>query len=424
MPPLPITETSPNPRRVVITGIGMVTPLGLNSTETWNNLISGNSGINPITSFDAENFETRIAAEIQNFDPTEFMDPKEARRNDRFSQFAISASIQAMDQAGLVIKESDAAKAAVIIGSGIGGILTISEQFEVLHQKGPSRISPFLVTKMLVDMASGQVSIKLGAKGPNYSTVTACASGSDAIGHGFELIRRNGADVVIAGGTEASICPIAISGFSAAGALSRRNDNPKESSRPFDAARDGFVMGEGSAILVIENLQSALERGANPIAEIIGYGSTSDSLHITQPHPDGQGGANAMRLALQQGNIMPSEIDYINAHGTSTPLNDRAETQAIKSVFQEDAYKIPISSTKSMTGHLMGAAGALEAAICALSIENGLIHPTINLFNPDPDCDLNYTSWTPIRGPVNTALSNSLGFGGHNSSLILRKFKN
>lgn len=409
--------------RVVITGIGMVTPLGLNATETWKNLISGKSGVSHISSFDTENFETRIAAEITNFDPTQFMDSKEARRNDRFSQLAISASIQAVNQANLVINESVAERIAVIIGSGIGGILTISEQFNVLQEKGPSRISPFLVTKMLVDMASAQVSIKLGTKGPNYSTVTACASGSDAIGHGFELIKRKAADVVIAGGTEASICPIAICGFSACGALSRRNDNPKEASRPFEADRDGFVMGEGSAILVIENLEYALERGAQPIAEIIGYGSTSDSVHITQPHPSGQGGANAMRLALNQANLLPTDIDYINAHGTSTPLNDRAETQAIKTVFKDHAYKIPISSTKSMTGHLMGAAGALEAAVCALSIKNSVIHPTINLFNPDPECDLNYTSWTPIRGPVNTAITNSLGFGGHNSSLIFSKFE-
>jgi 3-oxoacyl-[acyl-carrier-protein] synthase II len=317
----------------------------------------------------------------------------------------------------------EAPKVAVIIGSGIGGILTISEQFEVLQKKGPARISPFLVTKMLADMASGQVSIKLGAKGTNYSTVTACASGSDAIGHGYELIKRDGADVVIAGGTEASICPITISGFSAAGALSRRNENPKEASRPFDMNRDGFVMGEGSTILVIENLESALKRGAQPIAEIIGYGSTSDATHITRPHPDGQGGANAMRLALRQANLSHSEIDYINAHGTSTPLNDNAETQAIKAVFKEEAYQIPISSTKSMTGHLMGAAGALEVAVCALTIQSGIIHPTINLYTPDPACDLNYTPWAPIRGPVNRALTNSLGFGGHNSSLVLSKFE-
>jgi len=407
--------------QVVVTGIGIISPLGLNTEHSWKSLISGKSGINLIKSFDTTGFETRVASEVNGFNPEDYMDRKEARRMDRFSQFALAASREAAAHAGLTVTDLLPERVGVIIGSGIGGILTLSEQFLNLYEKGPSRISPFLATMMLVDMAASQVSIALGAKGPNFSVVSACASGSDAIGQGFEMIKRGEVDVVIAGGTEAPICPISISGFSACRALSMRNDDPTHASRPFDLHRDGFVMGEGSAILVLERLEHSVARNAKPIAELIGYAATSDANHITQPIPGGEGGARAMNLAINRSGIETKDIDYINAHGTSTPLNDKAETDAIKTVFGEEAYKIPISSTKSMTGHLMGAAGAMEAAVCALSIRDGVIHPTLNLMTPDPDCDLDYTPWTPRRGPVDIALSNSLGFGGHNSALIFRR---
>lgn len=407
--------------RVVITGIGMVTPLGLDTRTTWKNLIAGHSGITEITSFDTSGFETRIAAEIRGFDPTAFMNVKEARRADRFTQLALAATDEAMQQAMLNVTPSNADRVGVVVGSGVGGILTLSEQYGVLHEKGPRRVSPFLIPMMLVDMAAGQVSIRVGAKGPNYSTVTACASGSDAIGAGFEMIRRGDVDVAVCGGTEAPICPVAVSGFNAVSALSRRNGDPAGASRPFDAGRDGFVIGEGSTILVLEHIENAISRGASPIGEIIGYGASSDAFHITQPPPMGEGGARAMRMAMTKAGLHPEEIDYINAHGTSTPLNDRAETQAIKSALGQEAYKTPVSSTKSMTGHLLGAAGALEAGICALSIRDGVIPPTINLEEPDPDCDLDYIPWTARRGKLDVAMSNSLGFGGHNSTLIIRR---
>ena len=399
----------------------MVTPLGLDTRTTWKNLIAGHSGITEITSFDTSGFETRIAAEIRGFDPTAFMNVKEARRADRFTQLALAATDEAMQQAMLNVTPSNADRVGVVVGSGVGGILTLSEQYGVLHEKGPRRVSPFLIPMMLVDMAAGQVSIRVGAKGPNYSTVTACASGSDAIGAGFEMIRRGDVDVAVCGGTEAPICPVAVSGFNAVSALSRRNGDPAGASRPFDAGRDGFVIGEGSTILVLEHIENAIARGASPIGEIIGYGASSDAFHITQPPPMGEGGARAMRMAMTKAGLHPEEIDYINAHGTSTPLNDRAETQAIKSALGQEAYKTPVSSTKSMTGHLLGAAGALEAGICALSIRDGVIPPTINLEEPDPDCDLDYIPWTARRGKLDVAMSNSLGFGGHNSTLIIRR---
>lgn len=399
----------------------MVTPLGLDTGTTWKNLIAGHSGITDITSFDTSGFETRIAAEIRGFDPTVYMHVKEARRADRFTQLALAATDEAMTQAMLSVTPSTADRVGVVVGSGVGGILTLSEQYGVLHEKGPRRVSPFLIPMMLVDMAAGQVSIRVGAKGPNYSTVTACASGSDAIGAGFEMIRRGDVDVAVCGGTEAPICPVAVSGFNAVSALSRRNDDPTGASRPFDAGRDGFVIGEGSTILVLEHIENAISRGVAPIAEIVGYGASSDAFHITQPPPMGEGGARAMRMAMKKAGLHPKEIDYINAHGTSTPLNDRAETQAIKSVFGQEAYKTPVSSTKSMTGHLLGAAGALEAAICALSIREGVLPPTINLEEPDPDCDLDYIPWTARRGTLHVAMSNSLGFGGHNSTLIIKR---
>ena len=412
-----------NPVRVVVTGIGLVTPLGLDTPSTWKALLAGTSGIDHITTFDAEEFETQIAAEVKGFDPTSYMEVKEARHVDRFSQLAIAASREAMSRARLEIGGKMAERVAVLIGSGVGGIQTLSQQMDVLREKGPRRVNPFLIPMMLIDMAAAQVSIVTGAKGPNYSTVSACASGSDAIGEAYELICRGEVDVALCGGAEAPICPIAISGFNACGALSRRNDDPTAASRPFDAGRDGFIIGEGAALLVLEHMEHAVSRGAKPLAELTGYGATSDAGHIVQPSPEGEGGARAIARAMAKAGLRPEQVEYINAHGTSTQLNDRAETMAIKSVFGEEAYRIPISSTKSMTGHLLGAAGALEAAICVLAIKHGAIPPTINLETPDPDCDLNYTPWTARRAPINVAISNSLGFGGHNSTLVFQRYQ-
>ncbi len=409
--------------RVVVTGMGMVTPLGLDTPTTWDALIRGKSGVDCINSFDTEGFETKIAAEVKGFDPTEYMDRKEARRADRFTQMAIAASLEAVRASGLKIDSGNCERVAVMIASGIGGILTLSEQIGVLNEKGPSRVSPFLVPMMLGDMASGQVSMTLGAKGPSFCTLSSCCSGADAVGEAFELIRRGDADMVVAGGSEAAITPIGISGFNACQALSKRNDEPQKASRPFDAERDGFILGEGAALLIIESLDSALARGAQPLAEVVGYGASSDAHHVTQPAPGGEGGARAMRLSLKKASLRPEEIDYINAHGTSTPLNDKFETLAMKEVFGEEAYKIRVSSTKSMTGHLLGASGALEAAVSVLAIKNGAIPPTINLENPDPDCDLDYTPSVARRGRVRTAMSNSLGFGGHNTSLIFQAYE-
>ena len=408
--------------RVAVTGIGMVSPLGLDMPTTWKALLAGHCGVDRISAFDTEGYETRIAAEVKGFDPLSCMDRKEARRCDRFVQLATSAALQAVKHAGLEITPANAGRIGVIIGSGIGGIATLSEEFNTLKEKGPSRVSPFLIPMMIVDMASGHVSIRLGAKGPNFSTVSACASGADAIGESAEMIRRGEVLAMVAGGAEAAIVPIGIAGFSAARALSTRNENPKEASRPFDANRDGFIMGEGAGILILEEMEYARSRGARILAELVGYGATADANHVTQPAPGGEGGARAMRLAMHKAGMEPKDVDYINAHGTSTQLNDKFETMAIKSVFDPEAYKIPISSTKSMTGHLLGAAGAVEAGICVLSITDGVIPPTINLETPDPDCDLDYTPHVPRRGKVRSALSNSFGFGGHNSCLIFRQY--
>ncbi len=409
--------------KVYVTGIGMVTPLGLDTKSSWSALLKGKSGIAPIAAFDAEGFETTIAGEARAFDPTQYVDRKQARRLDRFAQFAVAATGQAMEQAGLRLDDGsvDAARVGSVIGSGIGGILTLSEQWGVLNEKGPERVSPFLVPMMLADMAPGQVSILYGAKGPNYCVVTACSSGADSIGIALDMIRRGDIDIALAGGTEAPICPIAVAGFNACKALSRRNDAPEAASRPFDAERDGFVMGEGAGVLVIESEASAARRGAAPIAELAGYGGSSDANHVTQPAPGGEGAARAMRRALEQAEASPEDISYVNAHGTSTPMNDRFETEALKAVFGEEAYKIKVSSTKSMTGHLLGAAGGVEAAIAALAVSESAIPPTINLENPDPDCDLDYTPHHAQKGVVRAAMSNNLGFGGHNSSLIFRR---
>jgi len=401
----------------------MITPLGVDTKSSWKSLLQGKSGIAPIVAFDTEGFATTIAGESPDFDPTTYVDRKQARRLDRFAQMAVGATAQAMEQAGLDLQDGsvDATRVGSVIGSGIGGIITLSEQWAVLHEKGPDRVNPFLVPMMLADMAPGQVSILYGAKGPNYCTVTACASGADSIGIAAAMIRRGEIDIALAGGTEAPICPIAVAGFNACMALSKRNDDPEGASRPFDAGRDGFVMGEGAGVLVIESEESMLRRGATPLAELAGYGASSDAFHVTQPSPGGEGGARAMINALAEAEMEPSDISYVNAHGTSTPMNDRLETEALKAVFGDEAYKIKISSTKSMTGHLLGAAGGVEAAISVLAVAESAIPPTINLENPDPDCDLDYTAHHAQKGIVNAAMSNNLGFGGHNASLIFKR---
>ena len=409
--------------RVVVTGIGIVSPLGLDRRSTWTSLIAGESGVAAIAAFDPEGYQTTIAAEVKRFEPEGIVGRKQARRMDRFVQLAAVAALEAVEHSGIAITPNNHDRVSVMIASGIGGIITLSNQVGVLNQRGPSRISPFLVPMMLPDMASGQVSIMLGAKGPNYATVSACSSGADAIGQALEVLQEGDADVVLAGGAEAAVCPIGVAGFNACHALSTRNDDPQAASRPFDAERDGFVIGEGAAVLVMESLSSAVSRGATPIVEVVGYGSTADANHITQPAPEGEGAARAMKIAIRKAGLQPEEIDYVNAHGTSTPLNDKYETMAMKGVFDEYAYNIPISSTKSMTGHLLGASGALEAAISSLAIAEETIPPTINLQNADPECDLNYTPNKSQRKRVNAAMSNSFGFGGHNASLTFRRYE-
>ena len=408
--------------RVVVTGIGLVTPVGLNSESTWNSLVEGRSGIDYISLFDAEGYESRIAGEVNNFDASAALGRKEAKRLDRFSQFACVAALEALEHANLNMEKEDADRVGVLIGSGVGGIITISDQHKILLKRGPKRVSPFLVPMMLGDMASGQVSMMIGAKGPNFSTVSACATGADSIGEALEMIRRGRADVVIAGGTEAAICEIGVAGFNSCMALSTRNEDPQGASRPFDSDRDGFVLGEGAGLLVLESLEHAEKRGANILAEMSGYGASSDAHHVTQPHPDGEGAARAMKWAIEDAGITPDKVDYINAHGTSTPLNDKYETIAMKRMYGDHAYNLAISSTKSMTGHLLGAAGAIEAAFTVLAIKNDIVPPTINIENPDPDCDLNYIPNTAKKQPVNVAMSNSLGFGGHNASLVFERF--
>tara|TARA_B100000686_G_scaffold355286_1_gene472033 strand:- start:1606 stop:2844 length:1239 start_codon:yes stop_codon:yes gene_type:complete len=409
--------------KVVITGIGIVSPVGLDKESTWKNLLQGKTGIDTIQSFDPNTLETTIAAEIPDFDPIERIGKKESRRMDRFVQFGVVAALEAVDDAKLSINNQNAEEIAVIVASGIGGIITLSEQIGVMDHKGPSRVSPFLVPMMLPDMASGQVSMILGTKGPNFATVSACSSGADAIGTAYNMVRNGVVNFALAGGSEAAICPIGVAGFNACKALSKHNSEPAKASRPFDYHRDGFVMGEGGAVLVLENEHSARTRGVKPIAEIVGYGATADAHHITQPAPEGEGGARAMNIALNNAELTPKDIDYINAHGTSTQLNDKNETAAMKSVFGDEAYKIPISSTKSMTGHLLGASGALEGAVAALSIQRGVAPPTINLQEPDPDCDLDYIPHLARRGSINRSMSNSFGFGGHNASLIFTNFE-
>lgn len=409
--------------RVVVTGIGLVTPIGSDRKTTWDSLLEGKSGIDYISLFDAEGYESRIAAEVNDFDPATLLGRKQARRLDRFAQFACVAALEALEDAGIEMTSEDPDRVGVLIGSGVGGIITITEQHKILLNRGPKRVSPFLVPMMLGDMASGQVSMMIGAKGPNFSTVSACATGTDSIGEALEMIRRGRADVIIAGGTEAAICEIGIAGFNSCMALSTRNDDPQAASRPFDSGRDGFVLGEGAGLLVLESLEHAEKRGANVLVEISGYGASSDAHHVTQPHPEGEGAARAMKWAIEDAGLKPEDVDYINAHGTSTPLNDKFETIAMKRMYGDHAYKLAISSTKSMTGHLLGAAGGIEAAFSVLAIKEGVIPPTINIDDPDPECDLDYVPNTAVKQDVNVAMSNSLGFGGHNASLVFKSFK-
>ncbi len=410
-------------RRVVITGLGAVTPLGHDVPTTWSNVIAGRSGAGPITQFDAAGYKTQFACEVKDFDVSPLVGKKEARRMDRFTQFAVAAAKQALDDSGLQVTADNSWRCGVYIGTGIGGIGTLEAETRLIVMKGPDRVSPFLVPMMLPDMAAGQVAIHFGLRGPNMAVVTACASGNNAIGDATDCIRRDAADVMLAGGAEAAIIPISIAGFANMTAISSRNDAPERASRPFDKERDGFVVGEGAAVLVLEELAHATARGAKIYGEVIGYGSTADAHHITAPEETGAGAAQAMRVALKQANLQPDQIDYINAHGTSTPLNDKSETAAIKAVLGEAAYNVPISSTKSMTGHLLGAAGAIEALFCLKVINEGIIPPTINYEHPDPVCDLDYVPNTARPATVNVAMSNSFGFGGHNAVVIFSRYQ-
>lgn len=408
---------------MVITGIGPITSIGIGKDAFWNGLKNGISGVDHLTFIDAAEMNSKIGAEVKDFDPGQFIGKKEVRRMDRFAQFAVVGAKLAVADADLVINEQNAERVGVIIGSGIGGMKTLEDQVEVFLNKGAGRVSPFFVPMMIGNMGSGQVSIALGAKGPNATVVTACASATHAIGDSFKLLQRGDADVMITGGAEASITNMAVAGFCAMKALSTHNDEPQKASRPFDKNRDGFVIGEGAGILVLETLEHAQARGAEIYGEVIGYAATGDAHHITAPAPEGEGAARAMRKAIADAKIMPEEVDYINAHGTSTSLNDKYETMAIKSVFGEAAYNIPVSSTKSMTGHLLGASGGIEVIACILAMENDMIPPTINYETPDPDCDLDYVPNKARPAKINVALSNSLGFGGHNASIVVREYK-
>jgi 3-oxoacyl-[acyl-carrier-protein] synthase II len=409
-------------RRVVVTGLGLVTPLGTGVRKSWSALLEGRSGAGPITRFDASKLDTRFAAEVKDFKPDEWMERKEVRHADRFTQFALAASKQAIDDAGLSITPENAVRVGVVIGSGIGGIETLENQYRAALEKGADRISPFLVPMMISNMAAGKVSIKFGAKGPNYCPVSACATGAHAVGEAASLIDRGHADAVICGGAEASITVSGIGGFSSMKALSQRNDAPEKASRPFDRDRDGFVSGEGAGILVVEDLEHARRRGARIYAEFTGYGLNADAHHITAPAPEGEGAARCMAMALADAHLRPEEIDYINAHGTSTPYNDANETKAIKKVFGDHAKKLMVSSTKSMTGHTLGAAGGIEAVFSVLSIVERRIPPTINYETPDPDCDLDYVPNAAREAKVQAVMSNSFGFGGTNGVLIFKRF--
>lgn len=409
-------------RRVVVTGMGAISPLGLSVAELWQGIVTARSGVGPITLFDPTGFDTTFAAEVKGFDPTNYMDRKEARRTDRFVQFAVAATKEALRDAELDITPANRDEIGVFIASGIGGIATLSEQLEVLRSRGPGRISPFLIPAMITNLAAGQVSIVTGARGPSYCVTSACASSAHAIGEAAETIRRGWAKAMIVGGSEASITPIGVAGFNAMRALSTRNEDYAHASRPFDAERDGFVMGEGAAVLILEDLEFAVARGARILAEIVGYGATSDAYHISNLAEDGEGVARAIRLALKRGGIAPSDVDYINAHATSTPAGDPVETAAIKQVFGGREQSPPVSASKSQFGHLLGAAGAIEAVVTVLAMQHNLLPATINLQNPDPACDLDFVPNQPRPAQIEVALSNSFGFGGHNVCLAFRKY--
>jgi len=405
-----------------VTGVGLVSPLGIGTGANWEALCAGRSGIGPITRFDATHFSARIAGEVKGFDPLQFVDKKDVKKMDVFIQLAIAAADFAMEDARLQVSPECATRTGVFIASGIGGFSTIEREHRALIEGGPRRISPFFIPAAIINLAAGQVSIRFGAKGPNSATCTACSASAHAIGDAFEIIRRNDADVMIAGGSEAAITPMGVGGFAAMRALSTRNDEPQRASRPFDKERDGFIMGEGAGVIILEELEFARRRGATIYAELVGYGMSADAYHITAPSEDGEGGMRVMQAAIKQADIDPSQIDYINAHGTSTPYNDKLETLAIKRVFGDHARKVAISSTKSMTGHLLGAAGGLEAGITVLAIRNQMIPPTINYENPDPECDLDYVPNSKRTASIQYALSNSFGFGGTNGALLFKRF--
>ena len=410
-------------RRVVVTGMGCLSPVGNNVKETWESILAGRSGAAMITHFDASKHKTRFAAEVKGFDPVALFSTREARKMDRFTQFAVAVAMEALDQSGLKIDASNRDRVGVVIGTGIGGIGTLLDQADVMRERGPERVSPFLVPMMISDSAPGMLAIRFGARGPNMALATACASGNNAIGEALEMIRRGAADVMIAGGSEAALVPVAMAGMNVMTALSTRNEDPETASRPFDKDRDGFLMGEGAGILILESLEHAQARGATILGEVSGYGTTDDAHHISAPAENGAGAAIAMRLAVENANLSLSDIGYINAHGTSTPLNDKSETAAIKTVFGEQAYNIPVSSTKSMTGHLLGASGAIEAVFCLLAIREEVLPPTINYHTPDPDCDLDYVPNQPRKASPRHVMSNSFGFGGHNATLIFSRFE-
>ncbi|OGO24320.1 MAG: beta-ketoacyl-[acyl-carrier-protein] synthase II [Chloroflexi bacterium RBG_16_51_16] len=408
-------------QRVVMTGLGCISPVGNNVQETWRALLAGKSGAGPITGFDASMHKTRFAAEVKGYDPVEIFGGREARKMDRFTQFATTAALEAMDHAKLVIDVSNRDRTGVLIGTGIGGIMTLLEQVEILRERGPERVSPFLIPMMIADSAAGHLAIRLGVRGPNMALATACASGTNAIGEAAEMIRRGAADVMLAGASEAAITAITMAGMNVMGALSKHNDDPTKASRPFDKLRDGFLMAEGAGIVILESAEHARSRNATILCEITGYGTSDDAHHISAPAENGAGAALAMQLALENAKLTVNEIGYINAHGTSTPLNDKSETAAIKTVFGEQAYNIPVSSTKSMTGHLLGASGGIEAVICALVISNGILPPTINYEHPDPECDLDYVPNRPRKWAPDHVMSNSFGFGGHNATLVISR---
>jgi 3-oxoacyl-[acyl-carrier-protein] synthase II len=412
-----------NRRRVVVTGLGLITSLGIGVEKNWEGLINGKSGIKRITHFDPSSFKTHIASEVSGFNPENYLEIKEIKKMDRFIHLAVAASMIAIKDSQLKIEEQNADRVGVFVGSGMGGLPAIEHYHKVLLEKGPRRITPFFIPMVIINLAAGQISIKFGARGPNYAPATACATGSHAIGDAYKVIQRGDADAIIAGGTESVITPMGIGGFNAMKALSTRNNEPEKASRPFDIDRDGFVMGEGAGILILEELNHAVTRKARVYAEIAGYGITGDAYHISSPAPAGEGAARCMKMALKDADIDPTKINYINAHGTSTKYGDELETSAIKTVFKEHAYKVAVSSTKSMTGHLLGAAGGVEGNVCVLSIYNDTIPPTINLDNPDPECDLDYVPHKARKATVNYAMSNSFGFGGTNACLIFKKYE-